>query len=214
MSVERGMRAMLELRAARLAEGDRHLGWKVGFGAPAAMERLGIERPLAGFLTHGGLLPDGARVRIGGWTTPMLEPEIAVHFGEDLAIAGLSAAIELADVHPPPEDPETVLAGNIFHRHVLLGPVDAGRRDAGGITARLVRDGEEVARTDAPEELIGPLADVIAATAETLEAAGERLRPGDVVITGTVLPPLAVAPGQTVRAELGPLGGLTVELTG
>ena len=212
MTVERGMRAMLELRAERLAAGDRHLGWKVGFGAPAAMERLGIDRPLAGFLTHGGLLPDGARVEIGDWTAPALETEIAVRIGPDLGIGGLAAAIELADVHPPPSDPEAVLSGNIFHRHVLLGPVHEDRRDAAGIGARLVRDGEEVARTDDPEALTGRLADVIAVTGANLEAAGERLRPGDIVITGTVLPPLPVEPGQRVRAELGPLGGLTVEL--
>src|SRR5215217_9577242 len=131
------MRAMLELRAARLAAGDEHLGWKVGFGSAPAMEALGIDRPLAGFLTRGRLLPDGARVAIGDWAAPALEPEIAVLVGDDLGIAGLAAAIELADVHPPPTDPEAVLAGNIFHRHVLLGPVDTSRRDATGVSARL-----------------------------------------------------------------------------
>ena len=68
----------------------------------------------------------------------MLEPEIAVHLEADVeegaswddvhaAIGGLSAAIELADVDFAPSDPETILAGNIYNRHVLLGPVDTGR---------------------------------------------------------------------------------------
>ena len=123
--IERGTHAMLELRAATLAEGARPLGWKVGFGAPAALELLKTDRPLVGFLTDRGLIEDGATVPVGDWKNPMLEPEIAAYIGDDGAIAGLSAAIELADVDVPPADPEAIVAGNIYHRHVMLGPVDS-----------------------------------------------------------------------------------------
>ena len=219
--IERGMRAMLELRSSQLAAGARPIGWKLGFGTAAAFEQLRTDRPLVGFLTDRGLVADGASVPVGDWSAPMLEPEIAVHLARDLgpgddvraAIGGLSAAIELADVDPPPADPEAILAGNIFHRHVILGPVDRGRISTDGVTGRLVRDGEEVASTDSPETLTGRVADVLEAAAEALAAAGERLRAGDVVITGSAVPPLAVAPGEQVTAELGPLGSLTVTLT-
>ncbi len=221
--VVRGMHAMLALRRERLAAGARPLGWKLGFGSSAAFERLGADRPLVGFLTSAGLLPDGARVTVAGWTAPALEPEIAVHLERDVgagasptevqaAIGGLSAAIELADVDPPAADPEAILAGNIFHRHVILGPVDRQRTHASGIVGRLVRDGDEVARTDTPEALTGEIVKVLRLTAETLAASGERLRAGEVVITGSVVPPLAVSSGQRVSAELSPLGSLTVEL--
>ena len=33
--IVRGMRAQLEMRRKRLDGGDKALGWKVGFGAPA-----------------------------------------------------------------------------------------------------------------------------------------------------------------------------------
>jgi 2-keto-4-pentenoate hydratase len=216
--IERGMRAMLELRRARLAAGQRPLGWKVGFGAPAALDRLGIDRPLVGFLTDRGMLEDGAEVAIGDWAAPMLEAEIAVHLardvGEDVreAIAGLSAAIELADVDPPSTDPEAILAGNIYHRHVLLGSLDRERSSTTGISARLVRDGEELAHTGTPEALTGDVVEVVRLTAELLSASGERLRAGDVVITGSIFPPLAIAPGERVTAEVPPLGSLTVAL--
>jgi 2-keto-4-pentenoate hydratase len=212
--IERGTRAMLALRRARLDAGERPLGWKVGFGAPAALELLGTDRPLVGFLTDRGLIPDGAAVRIGNWANAMLEPEIAAHIGAGGAIAGLSAAIELADVDVPPADPETILAGNIYHRRVMLGPVDTGRRDGAGIGARLLRAGEAVAETDDPAALTGDLVEVVRLTGELLAACGEELRDGDVVITGSALPPLSVGPGDTVVAELGPLGRLSVVLTG
>ena len=47
-------------------------------------------------------------------------------------------------------------------------------------------------------------------TAELLEACGERLRAGEVIITGSVLPPIDLGPGQDLTAELGPLGALSV----
>jgi 2-keto-4-pentenoate hydratase len=210
--IERGTHAMLELRAARLEQGARPLGWKVGFGAPAALELLATDRPLVGFLTDRGLIDDGATVPVGAWTNPMLEPEIAAYIGDDGAIAGLSAAIELADVDVPGADPEAILAGNIYHRHVMLGPVDPARADGAGIGARLVRGGEVVAETDDPAALTGDIVEVVRLTGELLAACGEALRPGDVVITGSAVPPLSVGPGDTVTAELGPLGSLTVVL--
>jgi 2-keto-4-pentenoate hydratase len=221
--IARGMATQLELRRERLAAGEQPLGWKVGFGAPAAMEKLGTERPLVGFLTDRGLARDGGRVAIGDWVAPVFEAEIAVQLAADVepgasrdevlaAVGGVGAAIELADVDTPPVDPEEILAGNIFHRHVILGPLDTARRDGAGIAARITRDGAEVARTDDPAALTGEIVEVVRLTAELLDACGERLRAGEVVITGSVVPPLAVAPGQRLEAELGPLGRLAVEL--
>lgn len=219
--IARGTAAMLELRRSRLEDGARALGWKVGFGSPAAFELLGTDRPLVGFLTDRSLVDDGATVAVGDWTTPMLEPEIAVHLAREVegdatrddvraAIGGLGAAIELADVDVPPADPEPILAGNIYHRHVLLGPVDEGRTTADGVCGRLLRNGEEIASTDTPEAATGELAEVVRLTAELLAANGERLRAGDVVITGSIVPPVKVAPGESVTAEIDPLGSLTV----
>ncbi len=71
------MHAQLARRAEMLASGRRHLGWKVGFGSAAAMQRLGLAAPLVGFLTDGSRLESGAACRIAGWTRAVLEPEIA-----------------------------------------------------------------------------------------------------------------------------------------
>ena len=218
-----GMRDQLAARDELLRAGERQLGWKVGFGAPAALEKLGTDRPLVGFLLESALLPDGASVPIGGWTAPALEPEIAVHLASDVpsgaswdevreAIGGLSAAIELADVTPPPEDPREILAGNIFQRHVMLGPVDESRSTADGIGGRVQVDGEEVASNDDPAAITGEVVEVVRLTEELLGAVGEQLRAGQVIITGSVVPPVQIVPDQDVAIDLGPLGGLRVRL--
>lgn len=223
--IAEGMREQLALRDARLAAGERPIGWKVGFGSAAAQERLSLDRALVGFLTEAGLLADGAEVAIGDWTAPALEAEIAVRLGADVAgdaswevvreaVSGIAPAIELVDLHPPPADVHAVLAGNIFHRHVVLGPFDPERRDAAGVTARVLRDGDEVAATDDPARATGEVVEVVRRTAELLARCGETLRAGEVVITGAVVPPIPVSPGERFRVELPPLGTLELAFTG
>ena len=215
--VARGMRRQLELRRGR------RLGWKLGFGAPAALEKLGLDGPLVGFLEAERLVEAGAEVALDGWANPMLEAEVAAHVARDIpagadaetvraSLAGLGAAIELADLDPPPEDVEEILAGNIFHRNVILGPLQAGRRSVDGITARVLKDGREVAAAGDPQALTGKLHSVLGHVAGVLAGAGEGLRAGDVVIMGSVVPPQPVASGDSVRVELPPLGALSVVL--
>ena len=113
--VVRGMRAQLEVRRARLASGDAPLGWKVGFAAPEMLKQLDISGPLVGFLTRNALVQSGASVSLTGWAKPVAEPEIAVHVTHDVsagadrdtanvAIGGISPAIEMVDLTEPPED--------------------------------------------------------------------------------------------------------------
>lgn len=177
------------------------LGWKVGFGSPAAMATLGIDRPLVAPITHATLLEDGATVDVSGWANPMIELEIAVHAG-----VGIGVALELVDLHTPPEDPQEILAGGIYHRHTVLGPV---LRDAAPTGGTLWRDGEVVAETDDVAALTGGH-DAMAKVVE--ETIGRPLREGEVVITGSIVPPTPIAPGQRWRGEVRPLGALAVTL--
>lgn len=216
--IARGMKAQLALRHARLDAGEKPLGWKVGFGAPAAMARLAIKAPLVGFLTDRALIGSGSMVSIANWNKPVAEPEIAVHLGCDLpagadraateaAIAGLGPAIELADVDRPPDDVESILAGNIYQRNLVLGRCDGAR--AGGkldrILARVIRNGTEVARTADPQALTGDLIDIVRHVAEILAACGERLRAGQVIITGSIVPPLWIEAGEEIVFALDPV---------
>jgi 2-keto-4-pentenoate hydratase len=221
--VQAGLGDQLELRRRRLAEGDRPLGWKVAFGAPQVLELLGLGAPLVGFLTTRALVEPGSVYPIGGWTKAALEAEIAVHMGSDLgpgasreetgaAIAGLGPALELADIDRPLEELEAVLAENIYQRGVILGPPDPARAggDVTGIRARVRVDGEETGATDDPTALTGDLLGVVAHVASLLDAFGETLRAGEVVITGALLPHTWPSPGQRVELELEPLGRLDV----
>jgi len=225
--IARGMEKQLATRRARIEAGEKPLGWKVGLGAPPAMERLQIKAPLVGFMMQKSLVPNASTVSFAGWTKPVAEPEVAVHMGKDLpggadrvttaaAIAALGPAIELADLNPPPDDVEVALAGNIFHRHVILGPSDPARAGAklDGLVGHVFRRGALAAKQENVEQLIGEMIGIVQHVAGTLAAHGERLRAGDVIITGSIVPPPIIEPDETEFAyALEPLGGLSVSFS-
>ena len=82
------MAMQLAHRRARLDAGEKPLGWKLAFGAPAALERLGISGPLVGYLTDRAQLPSGTTLSAAEWTKPLVEPEIAIYMGKDLPGGG------------------------------------------------------------------------------------------------------------------------------
>jgi 2-keto-4-pentenoate hydratase len=207
--VARGMESQLADRRRRLGGDDRGLGWKLGFGTPAAMKKLGIDAPLVGYLLESARLESGATVDISQWENPRLEPEIVARVGPDGEIAALGAAIELIDLDPSAADPEAILAADIFQRHVLLGPVTEGASLA-DVSLQVRVNGEETAATDDVTEATGDLDGLVRHVAATLSDAGASLERGDMVICGSIVPALEVAPGDEVEVRLEPLGRLAV----
>ena len=80
----------------------------------------------------------------------------------------------------------------------------------GDVALRVAVNGEEVAASDDVTEATGDLAELVRHVAKTLKAAGESLERGDMVICGSIVPALDVAPGDEVEVSLEPLGSLTV----
>jgi 2-keto-4-pentenoate hydratase len=222
--IVRGMTAQFALRRQRLEAGDEPLGWKVGFGMPAQLKQFNITGPLVGFFTQNARVVSGNTVSLAGWAKPVAEPEVAVHISRDVAagvtpeaaaaaIAGISPAIELADAHEPAVDPERILSHNIYQRHVVLSgstPARVGGA-ADGLTCRIMRRGAEFARTTDPQANTGRWVDIVSHVANVLAAFGERLRAGEVIITGSVVPPIAIEPDEDGLAfALDPVGTISV----
>ncbi len=222
--VARGMQTQLDLRRRRIAEGAQPIGWKVGFGAPAAMAKLGITAPLVGFLLDRGVVASGASVSLARWRKAVAEPEIAVEMATDLpagateaaaagAIGALGPAIELADLDSSPDDLAAILAGNIFHRHVVFGPRDHARAGGGieNLRGRVLRNGARYADTADLEANTGKLVGIVRHVADLLADCGERLAAGDVIIAGSVVAPIFLAANDhAVEFALDPIGSVAV----
>ena len=225
--IKKGMTAQLAKRRARIAAGEKPLGWKVGLGAPATMERLKLEAPVVGFLMQRALLLSGSTVSLAGYTKPVAEPEICVRMARDLpsgasaddaaaAVKEIFPAIELADLDPAPaiDNLDAVLEGDIFQRHVVLCGNSRGGAHTSGLTSRVFRHGKETHVSTDPEALTGKLPAIVAHVASTLAAFGEKLAAGDVIITGSITPPLVIEPDETELVHaLEPIGEVSIRFS-
>jgi 2-keto-4-pentenoate hydratase len=222
--IKKGMPAQLAKRRARIAAGERPLGWKVGLGAPATMERLSLQAPVVGYLMQRALVLSGSTVSFAGWTRPVADAEICVRMASDLragatpeaaiaAIKEILPAIELADFDPPPtpDNLDVLLEADIYQRHVVLCGNTRFGGSVGGLTSRVFRRGDVVNTTTDPEALTGKLGDIVAHVANTLAAYGEKLAAGDVIITGSITPPIMIDTDETEIAHaLDPIGEVSV----
>jgi 2-keto-4-pentenoate hydratase len=196
-----------------LESGAERVGWKVGAGD---RERIG-SGPVIGHLTSATLLEPGAAFRADGVVALHADAEVALELGRVVdpdgdrnsawaAIARFGAALELVDLAAPPDDPESIVATNVFHRAVAFGPLEPSP-PAAGESGRLVVNGGE--RASAPVSV--DLADVVRSVAMLLGAMGQRLQAGDRLITGSVVQ-VAIERGDEVIADLGALGRAAVAI--
>jgi len=221
--IQRGMEAMLKLRQSRLDAGEKPIGWKVGFGSQAAMEKFGLDGPLICFLTDSVVMESGSTVSVSGWVKGAAEAEVAVYMGKDLpagadeatardAIASVGPAIELADVTFAPEDIVEILADNMYNRHVLFGKPDPSRAgcDLDGLVAHIYRDGTETVTITDLQAMTGNYVDITRHVATVLAAFGETLRAGEVIIMGAITPHLWLDHDEDIEYHLAPGDKITL----
>ena len=211
---------------AIVAGGRRRTGFKVACTTAATQAAMGTTGPAYGGMFDDTFAPslDAALARCP--TRFALECEIAVRIGGDVdpgqpwtaATIGdriSSCAIAAEIVHNRYGDLlqtglPTLIAADFLHAAYALGDwrplADAGPLDA--LRARMWIDGTLVAEDVASTVMGHPLASV-AWLAGALAAAGLRLRTGDVVLTGAIVPPrwLDRAP-LAARIEVDRLGHL------
>jgi len=207
----RGLEAQAGRLRERIAAGERRAGWKIGINDPGVQRALGIRAPVIGHLTSATVVADGASHSLTGATLAAIEPEVAVHVGEGGRIAALGVALEVIDVDRPFDDLEAILAGNVFHRAAVLGSSVKGVTDLAGRTGRMTRDGGEETTIDVAQAALDP-AEVVDLVAGYLEAIGETLRAGEVIIAGSLVTAIPLHGHERVTLEIDGLGSVALEL--
>jgi 2-oxo-hept-3-ene-1,7-dioate hydratase len=199
------MQTLLDRRADDLASGAIGIGWKIGFDTPAIQQHFGLSDAVVGYLTDTRAVEPGATVSLAGWVTPAVEVELAVRVGDNGVIIGLGPALELVDLDVSFDDIEPVLAGNICHRGVVFG-AEVPDADPMAMAATVTKDGAVVAEG----ALTKDPAVTVAFVRSYLSAHGSALEAGQRIICGSVVPPVAVAPGDALDVSFGPFGTLRV----
>lgn len=211
--VDAGLIDQADLRRRLVGAHNPQVGWKVGFGSPSGLAAMELAAPIIGFLTDEGEFLDGATIDVSAWTSPVIECEVAAIVSRDIPagttadqiddhIAAWAPAFEFADIDEPPRDVRRVLAGNIFHRGYRLGErFTASASSVMELTAQVSVDGESTEVVDLPA-LTGDLRAVIARAAQLAPITGRGVSAGDVILTGSVVPPVPVRPGSVVTYRL------------
>lgn len=206
-----------EIQAAlfrRLAAGRALAGHKIGCTTPVMQAYLGIDHPCAGAVLADAVHRSPARIACSGFQRLGVECELAVRLGDDLEPAALMAAIEVVEdryVDFRALDAATLIADGFFGAACVLGreanPELAG--DLARASATMSINGVEVGRGEGAHILGEPLAALRWLRAARADQ-GRPLKPGEIVLLGSLVETRWVEPGDEVLVVNEPLGEVAV----
>lgn len=88
--------------------------------------------PVIGYLTSASLLDSGGVYLAGGEVALRADAELALELGVDEEIVGYGAPLEIVDVDER-GGAEEIVAANVFHRAVAIGPSNSTPPDTDGL---------------------------------------------------------------------------------
>jgi 2-keto-4-pentenoate hydratase len=223
LTLDDAYRIQLGLVERRIAEGERHIGWKVGLTARAIQEQFGFYEPVFGCIleTH----PSGHVFSAAELIHPGFETELCIRLADGLegevSTQQLRDAIDV--IHPSFEIIETrgdivkqislAVADNAQQRAVVLGKPVRFTPDMllDEVEARVEINGREVA-TGLGSAVLGNPLNSVTWLAGKLGQYGQRLRPGDIVMTGSFVRQFPLLPGDTAMADFSGVGRVEVAI--
>jgi len=225
----------VQFARARRAGAVPPAGFKIGATTQRMQEYLGLAGPAAGYMEAAGLLPSGARLAYAALRGPGAECEIGVRLARDLpagacdaataraAVGEVFAAIEIVENRygaPPAGDlarigTPTLIADQVYHRAAILGtaPADWERLDLAAIPGRIEVDDQERAAGHGRDLLGHPMNALAWLAGSPTVAAFGGLRAGQVVMLGSVTPPIWLDGPCHVKIRFDGLGEVVVTLT-
>jgi 2-keto-4-pentenoate hydratase len=206
-------------------------GFKIGATAQRMQKYLGLSGPAAGFMAIGGLHQTGVTLRYADFVHPGMECELAVRLARDLppgpcsmdqaadAVGELFAGIEIVETRYSDWAEvgiSTLIADQMFHAAAVLGePGQADWRalDVAALPGRITVDGH-VRGEGVGADLMGhPCNSLAWLTGSSVAAAFGGLKAGQVVMLGSVTPPIWLTGPAQVTVEFPPLPAVQVRLT-
>ncbi len=223
ITLDDAYRIQLALIDRRVAAGERHIGWKVGLTAKVIQEQFGFYEPVFACILE--TQPTGQVFGATDLIHPGCETELCVRHGRGLegnvTLEQVRAAVDV--IHPSFEIIETrgdivkqialALADNGQQRSVVVGaPVHLAPTMAlDQVSARVQLNGQEVA-TGLGSAVLGNPLNSIKWLAGKLCQYGRRLRPGDIIMTGSFVRQYPLGPGDVAIAEFSGIGRVEVSI--
>jgi len=220
-----------ELIRLKLAAGRRARGWKIGLTSKAMQYALDIDIPDSGVLLDDMFFPDSATIPATRFIQPRVEAEIAFVMkaplaGPDVTIFDvlnatdyITPSLEILDTRVQRVDPATgkartifdTIADNAANAGIVTGgrPVRPDAADLRWIGAIVSRNGQ-VEETGLGAGVLNHPAAGVAWLANRLAGYGGAIRAGEIVLSGSFIRPVEARHGDTIVADFGPLGTVSV----
>jgi 2-oxo-hept-3-ene-1,7-dioate hydratase len=214
-----------ELVKHKVANGAKVIGHKIGLTSKAMQQSSQIDEPDYGHLFDYMWLHDGAKVAHANYCVPRAEVEFAFVLGKPLKGPGVGLldvlrateyvvpSIEIIDarVENPRKIFDTVAdnaaAAGIVTGGRPVGPTEIDFRWAGGMMYR----NAEIEETGLAAGVLGHPAMGIAWLANKVGKFGVTLEPGHLMLSGSFTRPVWANKGDTLHADFGPLGTVSVQ---
>ncbi|MBY4893296.1 2-oxo-hepta-3-ene-1,7-dioic acid hydratase [Rhodobacteraceae bacterium N5(2021)] len=215
------------IAAAKLAQGRRVIGWKIGLTSKAMQNALNIDIPDSGILFDDMAFEDGATVPKGRFIQPRIEAEIAFVMkapigGGDVTRDDVLAAtdyvapsIEILDTRITRTDAATgkvrtvfdTISDNAANAGVVLGrqrhaPDAFDLRWVGAITSR----NGEVEETGLGAGVLNDPVESVVWLARRMAQYGQSIAPGQIILSGSFIRPVECPAGTRIHADFGSFG--------
>ena len=219
------------IAAAKRAEGRRVIGWKIGLTSKAMQYALNIDIPDSGILFDDMAFEHGSRVPEGRFIQPRIEAEIAFVMGaalsgeattrEDVIAATeyVAPAIEILDTRIVRKDAASgktrtvfdTISDNAANAGIVLGlerhrPEAHDLRWVGAITHR----NGEVEETGLGAGVLNDPVESVVWLARRMAEYGQRIEPGQVILSGSFIRPVECPPGAEIHADFAGFGSVDI----
>ena len=211
--------------------GCKITGWKIGLTSKAMQNALNINIPDSGILFDEMHFEDNSFVPKGRFIQPRIEAEIAFVMKDDLngaasreqvlaATSHVCPSLEILDTRILREDPITkktrtvfdTISDNAANAGIVLGTQkhDPGSVDLRWTGAICLRNGE-VEETGLGSGVLNDPVMSIVWLSERLQAYGQSIRAGDVVLSGSFIRPIEARSGDQFHADFGSFGEVSIK---
>lgn len=211
-------------REQRIGDGDPAIGAKLGLTSAAKQQRMGVDRPIVGFLTSSMTVTGpGVAGALTRWRQPRIEPEIAFTTARplDRALTAAQTAEAVATVHVAAEIIDSrwtgyrfrlpdVVADNTSAAGVFLGTGSLTLAKAGDLASLRCRVevDEHLVHEATGAAILGHPLRALQLLTEHLERHGEVLPAGSLVLAGALTDAVPLAAGSTYRLSVERLGAV------
>jgi 2-keto-4-pentenoate hydratase len=225
LKVSDAYQIQLEVIGKKVNEGHEVIGKKVGLTSIAMQQMLGVDEPDYGHLLDTMKIADEATIKIADFISPKVEAEIGFILEEDLvgpnvnyldvlmATKYVVPTIEIIDSRISDWKIKLVdtVADNGSSARVVVGKKLSKIEGLDlRVQGMVLYKNDELMASGTGTAALGHPAQAVAWLANKLHEFGITLKAGELILPGALSGAIAVKEGDTILADFGPLGTVSV----